>query len=429
MTNAVRLPGSGGRLATAAAAAGLVIALVVPPSAAQAADVVSQATGRLVTTSLLSSDVLDEVLALRGAIAINPDASGDVVVDQPLDAAALAELLVLQAGSTDLFGDNGIIQLGAVGQYAQANDDGSSSAFSGAVSAAPSLVGVGTVTPSDVGAPAAGDTTQISLGSATDLAALNIGIGALAASAQQTTDGTQTGQYVLADVDVTLDGTLVGGVVSTLRPALDVLIAAAGVAGLTLTNPFADDTVTVSLDDLLAIAGVASVNDLPPGTDLISYIPAAVAAQITTSTNAILDAVQDRVDELGVLGVVLNAALGVARGVVDPLLDGLATNLVAPLATALTALVQLQVNVQSTGADGSFTETALRVGVGPAGSLASVDLASASVGPNAGELAVPVAGAESLGIAGGLAGLAVLGALGVTLVRRNRFATRPVVRD
>lgn len=429
MTNAVRLPGSGGRLATAAAAAGLVIALVVPPSAAQAADVVSQATGRLVTTSLLSSDVLDEVLALRGAIAINPDASGDVVVDQPLDAAALAELLVLQAGSTDLFGDNGIIQLGAVGQYAQANDDGSSSAFSGAVSAAPSLVGVGTVTPSDVGAPAAGDTAQISLGSATDLAALNIGIGALAASAQQTTDGTQTGQYVLADVDVTLDGTLVGGVVSTLRPALDVLIAAAGVAGLTLTNPFADDTVTVSLDDLLAIAGVASVNDLPPGTDLISYIPAAVAAQITTSTNAILDAVQDRVDELGVLGVVLNAALGVARGVVDPLLDGLATNLVAPLATALTALVQLQVNVQSTGADGSFTETALRVGVGPAGSLASVDLASASVGPNAGELAVPVAGAESLGIAGGLAGLAVLGALGVTLVRRNRVATRPVVRD
>ena len=69
----------------------------------------------------------------------------DVIVD----AAALK--LVREPGSfdvlvsTNLFGDNGIIQLGTVGQYAQARDDGSSSAFSGAVSAAPGLIGVGSV--------------------------------------------------------------------------------------------------------------------------------------------------------------------------------------------------------------------------------------------------------------------------------------------
>ena len=413
---------TGMRAAATAAAAGVAVAFVLPSGAASAADVVSQGTGRLVQTSLLGTDVLDAIAVLKGAVAVNPDASGDVVKDSPLDATAIAALIALRAGSTDLFGDNGIIRLGLVGQYAQANDDGSSSAFSGAVSQAPSLIGVDTVTPSSVGAPTAGASAQLALGGSSAPVSLGVSIGALAASAEQAVDGTQTGKYVLADAAFTVGGTVVSGILNTLNPALDTLITAASVAGLNLSNPFASGTIGLTLDQLLAVAGVSSVNALAPGTDLVSSVPQAVAAAITAQVNSILNAVQARVTALGViLGAALNTALGVARAVIDPLLSGFGSTLVTPLSTALTALVQLKVNVQSNGADGSFTQTALRVGVGPNGSAASVDLASASVGPNAGELAIPVAGAESLGIAGA----ALLGAgliAGVVPLLRRRLS-------
>ncbi len=418
----------GRRLVGAAGAVAIVAALSLPASAANAADVVSQGTGRLVTTSLLGTDVLDNVLALRGAVAVNPDASGDVTVDQPLDASALANLLGLQAGSTNLFGDNGIIRLGAVGQYAQARDDGSSSAFSGAVSAAPSLIGVGTVTPSNVGSPQAGDTAQFVLGSPTGLVGFGAHFGTLAASAQQSADGAQSGQYVLADAGFDVNGTLVSGTLALVNPGLNALITAANTAGLNVTNPFASGTISLSLDDLLAAAGVADVNSLPAGTDLVSYVPKAVANKITSQVQSIIDAADARAQQLRsnpltfASGALLGAAVSAANATVTPILQGLTNTLVAPLADALTALAQLKVNVQSTGADGSFTQTALRVGVGPNGSLASVDLATATVGPNAGKLAVPVAGPESLGLAAGGIGTVVL-ALGAAMLLRRRRAS------
>ncbi len=60
--------------------------------------------------------------------------------------------------------------------------------------------------------------------------------------------------------------------------------------------------------------------------------------------------------------------------------------------------------------------------MGPNGSIATVDLASAAVGPNAGQLAVPVAGPESLAIAGGGFGLAAVIVAAVMLRRRTRVA-------
>jgi hypothetical protein len=414
------------RTVRAVGATATVAALLIPATAAQAAtpDVVSQGTGRLVQTSLLGTDLLDSLVTLRGAEAVNTDASGDVIVDLPLDADAVSGLLTLQAGSTNLFGDNGVIRLGAVGQYARANDDGSSSAFSGAVSAAPSLIGVGSVTPSSVGDPTADDTATIAVGGPDALAGLRVDVGTLAASALNTADGAQSGQYVVADVGIVVDGTLVSGVLNTLNPALDTLIAAAGVAGLDLDNPFSSGTITLTEEDLLAVAGVADINELAPGTDLLSFVPAAVVARISDGVNGILDAVQDRVDDLGIGGIVLGAALGVAEGIITPVLDGLVDSLQGPLGAAITELAQLQVNVQST-VGGTFTQTALRVGVGPAGSIATVDLASAAVGPNAGQLAVPVAGPESLAIAGGGFGLAAILIAAVMLRRRNQGQTAP----
>lgn len=416
------------RLVGAAGAVAVVAALVIPSGAAQAADVVSQGTGRLITTSLLGTDVLDSVVALKGAVAVNPDASGDVTVDRPLDASAVAGLLGLQAGSTNLFGDNGIIRLGAVGQYAQARDDGSSSAFSGAVSAAPSLIGVGTVTPSNVGSPQAGDTAQLVVGTPGGLVGIGAHFGTLAASAQQAADGTQSGQYVLADAGFEVNGSLVSGTLGLINPALNTLIALANTSGAGLTNPFASGTIALSLDDLLSVAGVSDINALPAGTDLVSYVPTAVAQKITQQVQSVLDAAHAFAQQLKgnfltlAAGIALDAAVSTAQATIVPILQGLTNTLVAPLADALTALVQLQVNVQNHGADGSFTQTALRVGVGPNGSLAAVDLASATVGPNAGQLAVPVAGPESLGLAAGGIGMLVLAFGAVTLLRRRRTA-------
>lgn len=397
----------------AAGATAVVAALLIPASAAQAADVVSQGTGRLVTTSLLGTDVLDSVVALRGANAVNTDASGDVIVDLPLDASAVSGLVALQAGSTNLFGDNGIIRLGAVGQYARANDDGSSSAFSGAVSAAPSLIGVGTVTPSSVGSPSAGDSATIVVGTDADPVGLQVGIGAFAASATNTADGAQSGDYVLTDVDVVVNGTVLQGVLDTLNVPIDALIKTAAGFNVSLTNPFASGTITLTEDDLLAAAGVADLNSLAPNTDLLSFVPAAVVTKVGDLVDDLLAQASGN--------ILLTVAVGTARAAVDLILGGLADSLQGPLGDAIAQLVQLPVNVQST-VDGTFTQTALRVGVGPNGSIATVDLASAAVGPNAGQLAVPVAGPESLAIAGGGFGLAAVIVAAVMLRRRTRVA-------
>lgn len=397
----------------AAGATAVVAALLIPASAAQAADVVSQGTGRLVTTSLLGTDVLDSLVALRGANAVNTDASGDVIVDLPLDASAVSGLVALQAGSTNLFGDNGIIRLGAVGQYARANDDGSSSAFSGAVSAAPSLIGVGTVTPSSVGSPSADDSATIVVGTDADPVGLQVGIGAFAASATNTADGAQSGDYVLTDVDVVVNGTVLQGVLDTLNVPIDALINTAAGFNVSLTNPFASGTITLTEDDLLAAAGVADLNSLAPNTDLLSFVPAAVVTKVGDLVDDLLAQASGN--------ILLTVAVGTARAAVDLILGGLADSLQGPLGDAIAQLVQLPVNVQST-VDGTFTETALRVGVGPNGSIATVDLASAAVGPNAGQLAVPVAGPESLAIAGGGFGLAAVIVAAVMLRRRTRVA-------
>jgi len=416
------------RTVRAAGAVAVAAALLVPATSAQAAAVVSQGTGRLVQTSLLGTNVLDNAVALRGARAVNTDASGDVTVDQPLDASAIAGLVGLSAGSTNLFGTNGIIQLGAVGQYAQARDDGSSSAFSGAVSAAPSLIGVGTVTPSTVGSPTANQSATLRLGSSSAPVGLGVDLGVLAASAQQATDGTQTGQYVLSNAGFTVDGTVVSGVLGVVNPALNTLIALANTSGAGLSNPFSSGKIQLTLDDLTAAAGVASVNDLPPGTDLLSYVPQAVGNKITSQVNGVLNAASALATSLqgnfltAAAGLALQAAVSTAQATLVPALNALNSSIVAPLSTAITQLAQMQVNVKSTGSDGSFTQTALRLGLGPAGSIASVDLASATVGPNAGQLAVPVAGPESLALAGGFVGVAAIVLAGLARRRRTPAA-------
>jgi hypothetical protein len=354
---------------------------------------VSQATGRLVTASLLSSNVLDTLLTLKGAQAVNTTATGDVIVDTPLDASAVSGLIALKAGPLNLpvFGNTGIVQLGAVGQYGRANDDGSSTAFSGTVSAAPSLIGVGTVTAGpDIGSPTAGSSAELKLSTAAllggpDLVDLSTSIGVLAASARESATGAQSGQYTLAGLGVTVGGTLVSVPVATLRPALDALITTLGLAGVTVTNPFTTaGTITLTLADLQAAGLGSDLNSLPPDTDLLSYVPQAVINKIAALTTGVLTAASNALPGLPATAqAAVQLALTLAQSLITPVLSGLSGALQGPLATAISAIAQLDVNHQST-VNGAFTETALRVGLGANGSLASVDLASASVGPNDG---------------------------------------------
>jgi hypothetical protein len=400
-------------------AASVALAIAIP-SIASAAPVVSQANGRLVTTTLLTQGSLDSVVSLKGATATNTDGSPSVTSDVPLDATAISALTVV-AGTTDLFGGNGIIQLGAVGQYAQANGDGSSAAFSGAVTQAPSLIGVA-VQPSSIGSPSAGSTAEIKLGSAgTDPVSIDVTLGALAASAQETAAGVQTGQYNLADAGVTVGGTVLSPILASLRATLQTALGVASGVGVTIANPInADGTLSISLADLLAAAGVANLNLLPQGTDLLSFVPLAVVNKVTSIVNTLLGSLSAAGTTLGGAGgLAIAVAVGVAQGAVNLVLSGLASTLQTPLGTAIAALAQLQVNIKTNNSDGSFTQTALRLGIGPSHSIASVDLADATVGPNAGPAAVSIINPSSISIAGVLVLLAAGAWFAVTRIRRR----------
>lgn len=415
--------------AFAALAIGTAAALVLP-SAASAAPVVSQGEGRLLTATLGGTPV-DGLLTLAGATAVNTDGGPTVIANVPLDATALGLLNVEVAPGVDIFGDSGFIKLGAVGQYAEARPDGSSVAFSGTVSSAPSLLGVNTTpTGSNLGTPGAGESASIDVGTAallggTNLVNLDIGIGAVAASAQQPTGAVPpTGDYTISDLSVNVGGTLLDGTLSELTPVLTTLLGTVQtLTGVEVENPVTPGgTIEITLDDLLAAAGVASLQDLPEGTNLLQYLPTALVAKLAAAVNATLAEVSALVASFPLVGVALQTAINVANGLITPILTDLATDLGGPLGDAIDAIAQLDVNNKTTNPDGSFTQNALTIGLGTDGALAEVALANATVGPNAGIDGIPVANGESLLIAGGILGAAALGAA-VVFASRRRNAT------
>ena len=406
-------------------------AALVLPTAASAAPVVSQAEARLLTASLLGTPI-DGLLSLAGATAVNADGSPTVVSNVPLDATALSALNIQTDTGINLFGTGGIIQLGAVGQYSEARPDGSSVAFAGTVSQAPSLLGIDTtVEGSNLGTPGAGDSASIAVGTAAllggaDLVNLNIGIGAVAASAQQPSGGaTPSGDYTVADLSVGVGGTLLDGTLSALSPIIATLLGTVNtLTGVTIANPVTPGgTIEISLDELLAAAGVASLQDLPAGTNLLEYLPTALVTKITSIVNTLLTEVSALVATVPLVGGLLQAAIDLANGLLTPILNDLANALGGPLGTAIDGLAQLDVNNQSAGPDGQFVQNALTIGLGADGSIAEVALANAVVGPNAGIDGIPIANSDSLLIAGGLIGAAALAGTAILLVRRRNLTS------
>src|SRR5699024_9185160 len=120
----------------------------------------------------------------------------------------------------------------------------------------------------------------------------------------------------------------VGG--SVLEPTLNSLTTLLGVLGLDLESAglIENGRVVVDLERLLAASGTPTINELPPGSNLLEYLP-----------EAVIDALDETVRDL-----IPDSALDI---LVDPILDllnGLTSTLLTPLTEALAPALALNVN-------------------------------------------------------------------------------------
>ncbi|MFF2843987.1 choice-of-anchor G family protein [Paenarthrobacter sp. NPDC057981] len=412
------------------AVSALAIGLVAAPAAnAAPTDVISVGSGQIIDGSVLTLPNFASLASNGAATAqqIGTPPSGPAVIENntPLDLSAVFGVVNVGAGNIPLLQNNGIIQVGAVSQYGKAVNDGSSEAFSGTVSGAPGLVTLpgGLPTNGDPSIPAA----RISLGTAgilggTDLVNVNLQVATLAAAAKKDQGAAPQGAYSVAGVSAEVGGTVIGGVAGTISTAINTANAVLTPLGVTVANPVAGGTIAITEADLLAVAGVADLNSLPAGTDLISFLPQAVANKLTSVVSSTLATATTAVNGLGPIAqLVAQPALAVLTSTLNGVTGALASSIVAPLGTALTALVSAKVNVQETAPSGAFTQRALQVAVA-GGSIATVNLANATVGPNLDAAAIPLVNTDTMAITGGVALLALLSWLFVRSRRRTAAA-------
>lgn len=450
--------------------------VVAGAGVAEAADnPVSQSKGIFLSGSALGVN-LDDIVKANSAGASNTG-DRDVVKDiNPLGVSLLNSLNV-PLGPVNLLKGNGLLELGAVNQAAIAKKDGSAVGASGAVTDSGAIAVGG-----KDGVPAS--TAKLDLGAllgstlGTDLVGglvdLDLSVGAISASAKQAKGekGTQTGDYNIADLKLTLQspllkdlldtlgltglqsqvdgvdtsilggdllGDLLGGILGGVLPIgstrtadvdnLPVLSTIlngvdTSVGDGIVTVDLESGKITVDVEALLKALGL-NLNNLPPNTELVRLILDAIVDRVgdlVTDTvkdlkaelkNAI-DDITVTVTEQPLLGAAfpvdlstITGLLDEIDGVLDPLLatllapvndllDDVAGTLLDPLFDALEDVLSIRVNVQNKNG-GTFTQRAIQVRVLPDGagvttaavndSLATVNLASATVGPGSGQVA------------------------------------------
>jgi len=386
------------------------------PSVASAATV-SQADGQGFRLTFFNGQA---PIYLNGAIAVNDGSeSPEVIADSPVDFSVLGANLALPVGQLNLPANLGsIIQIGTIAQYGAAAPDGSSYAFSGTASDMPSLLGV-TTTPTtgtnSYGTPADNAAMAISLGDpATSLVSIGMTASALSASANETAAGVQTGKYNLGDVSMTIGGTIIGGALHTLDTTLVTpLLTALEGFGFAATDlppdPFATNSITFNWDELAAIAGIPKINEMPPNTNILAYVPQIIAAWANQALTNFEAAIQTAINGVSpVLGALAAPAFTAFQTGQAAALSAFNTAL-QPISDAINNLAQITVNAehgdsplcqQSDGTacvpppgdsipdqgsgtlSGAFTQRAIELGLGPVGTVAQIDLASATVGPN-----------------------------------------------
>ncbi len=328
-----------------ALALGGAFALVAPLSASAEEQPSSYAEGQFLSGTILGVD-LDQVVDVTGAQARNDGTQSTQTTKDPLDASVLQDAVVVEEAESPQIDLGGVLQIGPVAQYAQANDDGSSFGASGAI-ADDGAIGIG----SDRSTPPANATFDLAalLGPefASTLVDLKLELGAIAASAQGDLE-TASGDYQLGEAILTfsspaisdltpkvdaalqevvdslnqlvgpggslvdeVNGTLVG-----LDPVLNLLGGSGNVSAtintgdLTqavhslLEEQYGNGAVSFSLEtgevrvDLEQLLG-GELNDLAPGTELLTdEIVNQILEGITTTVSTIADQVAAKVEDV-----------------------------------------------------------------------------------------------------------------------------------
>ncbi|TWH28101.1 hypothetical protein L600_004700000010, partial [Isoptericola variabilis J7] len=227
----------------------------------------TEALGKFLGGSTLSVN-LDDIAALEGAHAEYP--SGETLDTNPLAAEVLNAVAVDLGDSLQLFGPNGVIALGAVNQYAEADAEGAAAA-SGAVSDQGAIsVGGSAEFPSDATVSLTPLLPELADGVVSQL---DLELGALSASAAWPAGGEPTGDYDIAGAMLQFESPLVGGVYTDLQDAIvpvqgtlddltaDLTDALDGLINLNLVAARSTGTVDVTLPDLTTVLPSGFVGD------------------------------------------------------------------------------------------------------------------------------------------------------------------------
>lgn len=361
---------------------------------------ISNARAQALNLVLAGQEIPADVLT--PAIAENSGAP-DVANVLPLDLGPLEDL-GLSLGPADLLGDGGFLALGALNQVTTAAGDGTSSAAAGAVSDLGAIDIPAKPTPADSGASFSIGTDTVGLG---DLLELNVDLGAIASTAELPANGPATGDFELSNLGIGMGGSMIGDIAApiddAIAPVADQLTTLGGLLGvddLAIENPLAGGTLTVSEQDILKAAEVNALNELPAGTDLLSYLPGGVVNALMGVVDDLVAQVESAVEQLkgsAQFGTVcappllppnpacgvLDTAVGTVADALKSAVDTVVETVIGTLSDTLPNVLSLPVGTEVVGDDGSFALTALTALAGPGGSLGQLDLATSSVGPNA----------------------------------------------
>jgi hypothetical protein len=265
----------------------MVVAGTLLPANALSTDQ-SEAEGRVLSGGGIVN--LNDIVSLNPAYSANPSAPD--ASDNPLSASVLNALDIDLGSGIQLFGPNGVVGVGALGQHASASADGTAFASSGAVQSNGSIA-VGT--PGDT-SNAFVDVTNLldnaGLGGATDglISQLRVELGAITATATQNPGASATGDYQIAGgkliVKSPVLATLSSGVNSATGDLSDDVNALAGPTGAlgSALGGLADDVIGPledALGDIPLVGGLVNVDNVGLTAGLTVDLQAAVNSALT----------------------------------------------------------------------------------------------------------------------------------------------------
>uniref|UniRef100_UPI0023F90EA8 choice-of-anchor G family protein n=1 Tax=Isoptericola croceus TaxID=3031406 RepID=UPI0023F90EA8 len=279
-------------VAGAAALAGIPAAQAIPTDD-------TEALGKFLGGSTALVD-LDDLATVEGAHAEHP--SGSSLETSPITAGVL-NALVVDVGGLPLFGDTGLIEFGAVNQYAAADADGATAA-SGAVNDQGTIEVGGS---EDFPANASVSLTPLLADAGLDdvLSQFDLEIGAVSGTADWPVGGAPTGDYQIDGATMVMESPAVSGIATLVDDEV---------------VPVVDDAVAslVGPDGLLADA-LGTIGDLDGvlaalGSDLT--VDSAIDLDLPTALAPVLD------DDFGEDGVVINVGAGTITVDLETLLGG-----------------------------------------------------------------------------------------------------------